>query len=81
MKKKKQSKKKWAWTEAQKRKHWSLNLPSWSRGPTREFIVEYHRANRAYEKAMINKIINGYLDEDSYIGIKYHPSCAKWFWW
>lgn len=77
MEKKKQSKKRWAWTEAQIRRYWSRG--SWYTPPA-WFRREYHAANRAFEKAMLNKIKNGYLDNDSYIGTKHHSSSAKWDW-
>tara|TARA_R110000796_G_scaffold248124_4_gene374581 strand:- start:170 stop:415 length:246 start_codon:yes stop_codon:yes gene_type:complete len=80
MKKVKQSKKRWAWTEAQRRSYWSLTHNGWRRGPDRNFIIDYHNTNRAYERDTLNKILSGYLEIDTYIGYKHHPSSAKWDW-
>lgn len=80
MQKKKQSKKRWAWTKAQLRKRGLYKSFSYWYVPPKDFRASYHRANRAFEKAMLNKIMNGYIDEDSYIGTKHHPSSAKWDW-
>ena len=76
MEKKKQSKKRWAWTEAQKRK--SYNHDYWYT-PPKWFRKDYHAGNRAYERSLLNKIKNGEYS-DSYITTKFHSSSAKWDW-
>lgn len=80
MKKEKQSKKRWAWTEAQKRKHFSARCwndktpPSW-------YCNVYNRKNRNKSKRTLYKVINGWDIDYLDFSPQYHHRCAGWFWW
>ena len=79
MKKVKQSKKRWAWTEAQKRKKWSLlrgrmGPPSW-------YCKFYHIENKTGEKQFIHKIKNGFDADYLEMKIKNQSSSAGYSWW
>lgn len=80
--KKKQSKKRWAWTEAQKRKHWSLNDGSgWSIGPPSWYCRPYHRSNKVREKVYLHKIMKGLDPDELVLNPKHHHRSAGWDWW
>lgn len=79
MKKVKQSKKRWAWTEAQRRKHQTSN-PGWYSVP-KWYCRLLHKENKSCERTYIDKIMKG---EDPYIielKIKNQRSSAGYDWW
>lgn len=78
MKKVKQSKKRWAWTESQKRNHYSLkhqdSVPNW-------FCKFEHKENKTYVKRYLHKVKNGYDVDYLELKIKNQDSSAGWNWW
>jgi hypothetical protein len=80
MKKKKQSKKRWAWTEAQVRRHWSTGK-TWGSGIPRWFcrILDNHDKRRC--QMALRELKNGGDPEDFVFNPKYNGSSAKWLWW
>jgi hypothetical protein len=80
MKKKKQSKKRWAWTEAQVRRHWSVNK-KWGGGVPRWFcrIIDNHDKRRC-QKAL-RELKHGGDPEDFIFNPKYNGRSAQWLWW
>jgi hypothetical protein len=82
MKKVKQSKKRWAWTEAQIRrknseKYRSANwcsVPAW-------FRREMNKQNKAKERMDVQKIKKGMSEEEVDFSPRHHPKSAGWLWW
>jgi hypothetical protein len=81
MKKVKQSKKRWAWTEAQKRKsrnsyhHWPKSAPSW-------YCKEYDNREKTFAKNQLHKVLRGYHPDDLSLWKRYsHRYSATWMWW
>ena len=76
MKKKKQSKKRWAWTEKQRRSHFSRSrwdsIPSW-------YTRYLHRENKTLEKMAIHKYMRGNFEKD--VVIKNQRSSTGYSWW
>lgn len=81
MKKKKQSKKRWAWTEAQVRKHWSDQRHSWSGGVPRWFCKIIDNSDKRRCQMALRELKNGGDPEDFIFNPKYNGSSAKWLWW
>lgn len=79
MKKQKQSKKRWAWTEAQLRKDQS-NSSGWYSVPSWICRIE-HRENRTYVKKYLHKIKLGCDPDFEEIKIKNQSSSAGYNWW
>jgi hypothetical protein len=78
MKKVKQSKKRWAWTESQKRKHYSLKRYE---SVPKMFIRFEHKENKTYEKIYLHKVKNGYDVDYLELKIKNQVSSAGYNWW
>lgn len=78
MNKKKQSKKRWAWTEAQKRKDQSSSS-GWQSVPTFICRIE-HRENKTYVKKYLHKIKLGFDPDYEEIKIKNQDSSAGYNW-
>ena len=80
--KKKQSKKRWAWTEAQKRKHWSVTA-SWRYydSPPRWFCKIFDNHDKRRCQKALRELKNGGDPEDFIFNPKYNGSSAKWLWW
>ena len=77
----KKSKKRWAWTETQKRKHWSDNFRHWNGGVPRWFCRFLDNADkRRCQKALL-ELKNGGDPEEFIFNPKYKGSSAKWLWW
>jgi len=78
MKKIKQSKKRWAWTEAQKRKHWSDkrfgSVPKY-------FCKNLHKENKTCEKEYLQKIKRGFDSDLLELKIKNQQSSAGYIYW
>jgi len=79
--KKKQSKKRWAWTEAQRRKHWSQS--HWSRGGgvPRWFCKIIDNGDKRRCQIALRELKNGGDSENFIFNPKYNGSSAKWLWW
>ena len=78
--KKKQSKKRWAWTEAQKRKHWSLNGWRYD-SPPKWYCDVFDHTNNAIVKKAITDIKFGVDPDDVSFSPRYNNNTAKWYWW
>jgi len=71
------TKKKWSWTEAQKRRHtpgryhYLNNVPS-------DFVRKFIKANRTKEKKCMHKLLRG--DDPDFIDFSpmYPKRCAAW---
>jgi hypothetical protein len=76
--KQKQSKKRWAWTEAQKRKHWSTQFydapPSW-------FCRIIDNEDKRRCQMALRELKNGNDPEEFIFNPKNNGSSAKWLWW
>lgn len=82
MQKKKQSKKRWAWTEAQKRKHFTKsNMRCCSGGAPKWFCKTFRKYDKNRCKKALHELIKGADPEDFIFNPKYNESSAKWFWW
>lgn len=77
--KKKQSKKRWAWTKAQRRRH--QNYKTGSNSPPSWICRVEHRENKTYVKKFLHKVINGYDADFLNIKIKNQDSSAGYNWW
>lgn len=80
MKKKKQSKKRWAWTEAQKRKHFPKHR-NWYSGPPNWFCKLLEKSDKSKCQKALLELKNGGDPEDFIFNPKYKGSSAKWLWW
>ena len=81
MKKVKQSKKRWAWTEAQKRNHWSDQKYNWSGGVPRWFCRILDKSDKRRCQMALRELKNGADPEEFTFNPKYNNSSAKWLWW
>jgi len=81
MQKKKQSKKRWAWTEAQKRKHFSKNMRCCSGGVPKWFCKTLRKHDKIRCKKVLHDLTKGADPEDFTFNPKYNESSAKWLWW
>jgi hypothetical protein len=79
MEKRKQSKKRWAWTEAQRRKHQTSN-PGWYSVP-KWYCRLLNKENKACEKAYLKKIMKGDDPDFVELEIKNQASSAGYSWW
>ena len=80
MKKVKQSKKRWAWTEAQKRKHWTQNHWTYD-SPPKWCCDKFDNANNTIVKKALKDIKFGMEPDDVEFGEKFVNNSAKWYWW
>ena len=79
MEKIKQSKKRWAWTEAQKRKHhpfskWSCGAPKW-------YCKTFHKKYKNIAKKSLHKVKREYDPDTLDYRTHNHRNIAKWYWW
>lgn len=80
MKKVKQSKKRWAWTKAQKRKCTPGRYSKWLTVP-RWYRRQLHKENKAVEKRALSKLKKGYEEDEIDFGPKHQQSSAGYSWW
>jgi len=79
MKKKKQSKKRWAWTKAQVRKQWRTHTRYGS--PPKWYRDTFDHSNNMKIKKELYDIKNGVDPDDLSFAPRYHNNSAKWYWW
>jgi len=76
----KQSKKRWAWTEAQKRKHWSLNCWGYE-SPPNWFCKIIDNEDKRKLQIALRELENGKDPEEFIFNPRNNGSSAKWLWW
>lgn len=82
MKKVKQSKKRWAWTESQKRRKSCEKYRSCSWGSVPAFFRrDLNKQTKAKERLDVNKLMKGFAEDEIDFTPRHHPSSAGWLWW
>lgn len=77
----KQSKKRWAWTEAQKRKHWSINYHgNFSGGAPKWFCKIFHNSDKRRLQKYLLEVKHGADPDDVVYNPRYNNKGAKWYW-
>ena len=77
----KKSKKRWAWTKAQKRKHWSLRDKRKSSSVPKWFCKSLDKTDKNRLRSYIQKIKKGSDPDNVVYNPKYNNKGAKWLWW
>lgn len=77
--KKKQSKKRWAWTEAQRRKEWSEN-EFCRKSPPHWFTKILDNSDKRRLQKYLKEVKWGNDPDDVFYNPKYNNSSAKWLW-
>ncbi len=81
MKKVKQSKKRWAWTEAQKRKHRTCGWTRYGSGVPKWFCREFSQKWKNSCNANLKKVKLGEDPDNLYFYTHNHKNIAKGYWW
>lgn len=71
------TKKRWSWTEAQRRRHTPGRYHYWSNVPS-DFVRQFNKANRTKEKVSMHEFIRGGDPDFIDFSPKYPKRCAGW---
>lgn len=71
------NKKRWSWTQKQKRRHTPGRYHHWSNVP-RDFVRNFTEANRTKEKRDLKKVMSGWDLDFIDFTPKYPRRCAGW---
>jgi hypothetical protein len=71
------NKKRWSWTEAQRRRHLKGRYHYWNNVPS-DFVRQFNKANRTKAKKSMHKLMRG--DDPDFIDFSpmYSKRCAAW---
>lgn len=70
-------KKRWSWTEAQKRRHLVGRYHYWLNVPS-DFVRQFNKANRTKENESIHKLMSGEDPDFIDFSPRYSKRCAGW---
>ena len=71
------TKKRWSWTEAQRRRHTPGRYHYWSNVPS-DFVRQFNKANRTKEKVTIHKFIRSENSDLIDFSPRHPKRCAGW---
>jgi hypothetical protein len=72
------TKKRWSWTEKQRRRHTRGRYHHWSNVPN-HYVKKFIESNRTKEKRDVKKVMLGFDPDKIDFSPRYQKRCARWF--